>query len=487
MRKNYFIFAIAIMCMACSKQVEDNTDPSLSIIPQGVAIAEDYRLSPMNIAEYVELQATTMNVTTRAIRGMDVKAVMRSEISSDDIQSMSSMEDTVLYIVNFAGHKGGYMVLSNDVRVPILAFSDEGSIDNLEDNPGIMVLMQNYDGFVSTAIEKYNYIADSLDAKDRQKSATRIVSPNEPNKIPPFFMAQFVGYDSRFAPITDMPEKKDKLLAMHWHQSSPFNDNMNFCRVCQTNYPAGCMTIAAAQILAYKNAIKRSKDGSIGYDWRYNTQLTDESVFNPRVTAEIKTFVKEVADMLGVRGQHNGEDGDFSSPAGRGYYEQAKAILKLEDHGITAMLWNQPYYDRDGWIREEVMSSLRCNNPVYATGISTTTAHAWVIDGYRQTPRLYKDIYEKWLLLDGTFYYRYYETRLHMDRTTSYHCNWGWERINVNGMRQTYNGYYNEGVFDRHNTQGYDPGIRTSSASNKVTDYNFSGEVRVTLNLRAVN
>lgn len=208
MRKNYFIFAIAIMCMACSKQVEDNTDPSLSIIPQGVAIAEDYRLSPMNIAEYVELQATTMNVTTRAIRGMDVKAVMRSEISSDDIQSMSSMEDTVLYIVNFAGHKGGYMVLSNDVRVPILAFSDEGSIDNLEDNPGIMVLMQNYDGFVSTAIEKYNYIADSLDAKDRQKSATRIVSPNEPNKIPPFFMAQFVGYDSRFAPITDMPEKK---------------------------------------------------------------------------------------------------------------------------------------------------------------------------------------------------------------------------------------------------------------------------------------
>lgn len=66
--------------MACSKQVEDNTDPSLSIIPQGVAIAEDYRLSPMNIAEYVELQATTMNVTTRAIRGMDVKAVMRYPI-----------------------------------------------------------------------------------------------------------------------------------------------------------------------------------------------------------------------------------------------------------------------------------------------------------------------------------------------------------------------------------------------------------------------
>lgn len=139
--------------MACSKQMETDApvSPNLSTTPDGVLIPEDYKLTAVNVSDYVEFQATAMNVPTRALSGMEIKAIRRSDIAFG-IQSKSIAEDTMMYVVNFAGNQGGYMVISNDMRVPMIAFSDEGSIDALDDNPGIKVLMQNYDCFVNASM-----------------------------------------------------------------------------------------------------------------------------------------------------------------------------------------------------------------------------------------------------------------------------------------------------------------------------------------------
>lgn len=153
MKKNCIVIAVALICVACSKQMETDApvSPNLSTTPDGVLIPEDYKLTAVNVSDYVEFQATAMNVPTRALSGMEIKAIRRSDIAFG-IQSKSIAEDTMMYVVNFAGNQGGYMVISNDMRVPMIAFSDEGSIDALDDNPGIKVLMQNYDCFVNASM-----------------------------------------------------------------------------------------------------------------------------------------------------------------------------------------------------------------------------------------------------------------------------------------------------------------------------------------------
>lgn len=212
------------------------------------------------------------------------------------------------------------------------------------------------------------------------------------------------------------------LLTTQWHQDAPFNNKT------PGSYPAGCVAIALAQIMAYH-----------GYpqdycDWDLAKQYDTDEYKNGKITIENEDGTE--TDIIFDRTPIDNELADLSLKIGRGckikydffgkgesFATPKKAKQFLRDIGYCGTKRHV------GYDEGKIIDMLNKKCPVFIGALTPECfGHAWVIDGYADYKKTIKRYSGSNLI----------ETKVQHARLL--HCNWGW-----GGSRD---GYFASKAFD---------------------------------------
>ena len=211
------------------------------------------------------------------------------------------------------------------------------------------------------------------------------------------------------------------LLKTKWTQEiAPFND------LTPNNYPAGCVVIAVAQIMAYEEYANTTVFNGVSCDWDemktvYTYPNTNYSGSNAG-KIQVANFIKEL-------GSSNNCDVSYDATgSGSSIYLARKTLRNYgySDVSISPLLQSSSFTHN---MHSKVRTQLFSGHPVYARGDRTGGHHAWVIDGY---------------------YAGYY------------HINWGW--LNTN------DGYFSAGVFNT-SSRAFTASMDSKDLSSEVRNY----------------
>lgn len=329
------------------------------------------------------------------------KLVFKAPGKQQTVQTVS------YYVFNATGRNGFVLVSGDDRTVPILGYSDHGSLDtdNLPPN-------------VKAWLEGYHRQIDALGEE------TAVGAPQQ--KAP--------ATNRRAAEATKKPIAP--LLTTTWNQNSPYNDlcprygfpNSDDTKACVT----GCVATALAQVMYY-------------YKWPAKTYELIPGYTNPRTVNGFTMNVEEVAADTPIDWANMCDNYQNVSDVAK---RKAVAELMLYCGTSVEMAYgpsssascsdipyalktyfgyqgkmkyiNRKFYLIDEW-DQLIFNELLNSRPVIYDGQSTGGGHAFVVDGY--------------------------------DGDGLYHVNWGW-----GGMSD---GYFVLSVMNPNNNSG----IGASSSS----------------------
>lgn len=177
------------------------------------------------------------------------------------------------------------------------------------------------------------------------------------------------------------------LLKTTWHQHTPYNSKFHFAPPSDKDRagkqrPAGCTTIAAAQILVCRKDLDlKAKFGITDTTWEnmenfiINPQdykagiFSGNSLYN-HTRSGIASLIKQIADGIGVKYNYNGSGGTFALPS------KVKKYLKRLGYDVDK------YTGFKKKTQDKIVSSLSKGHPVFIGALeSNCHGHAWVIDG----------------------------------------------------------------------------------------------------------
>ena len=208
------------------------------------------------------------------------------------------------------------------------------------------------------------------------------------------------GDTSTNQPAIDTLELLEQMLKTHWGQYVPYNDYIYDEDSIQR--PAGCVTIAAAQILAYlKNVSLSQHFGITTSSWSSLEKDFKENDTDVTNRDNLASIIKQMADGIGVKYDYNNSGGTFATP------KMLQRYLK----SIGCETNKHLGYGQN--IEDRIIQSLNNNFPVFIAALdSKFHGHAWVIDGYFRLSRLPDS---DALILPGG-----------ISTTRFLHCNMGW-------------------------------------------------------------
>lgn len=184
------------------------------------------------------------------------------------------------------------------------------------------------------------------------------------------------GDTSTNQPAIDTLELLSPMLQTHWGQDLPYNKNCHLYFDNKTgiwrNRLAGCVTIAAAQILAYlKNVSLSQYFGITTSSWSSLERDFTENDSDLTNRNNLSKIIKQMADGIDVKYNYNGTGGTFATP------RMLKRYLKSIECNTNKHLG----YGQN--IENRIIQSLNNNYPVFIAALdSYCYGHAWVIDGY---------------------------------------------------------------------------------------------------------
>ena len=206
------------------------------------------------------------------------------------------------------------------------------------------------------------------------------------------------GGGSLDQPANDTLEYRAPMLKTHWHQEEPYNSRFHLAFQDGVWKPrlAGCVTIAAAQILAYlKNVSLSEHFGVTTSSWSsLEKDFTMNDVYTER--DKLARVIKQMADGIEVQYNYLGSGGTFATP------RMLKRYLASIGCGTNKHLG----YGQS--VENRIIRSLNNNYPVFIGALDGFYGHAWVIDGYFKLSQLPESNMPK----PNTNYFM--------------HCNMGW-------------------------------------------------------------
>ena len=418
---------VALLATACEK--EDVVAP---IEQQEDALADVIRIAR-------EGAAMLDDAETRSAVG---RRIDHSRISCkiNPATRAGESDDTLYYVVNYADN-AGFAIVSANEEAPdgarLIAVTESGS----------------YTAGETTENEGFNMYMDMVERSAGTyglKLDTAIIRPE------PIIRYEEVVEDYYSDWTTVGP-----YIQVKWGQGDNNNNIYNplypynyFCYTSSTQLcPAGCVTVAIAQIMSYYK-----KPSSYMVTWN-GTKVTRPINWNTlcsyvggpngmtwpsQVAEEIAMLFREIgkrASMTYTLDESTATTlGARESFAGFGYDQNPERTYNISD------VKSELNAGRLLWMRG-TRTSLDNN------GNTQTSGHAWVIDGYKYRYHYYK----RYLLYsDGSREYI-------DDDTTVYnyvHINWGWDGRN--------NGYYQSGVFNAAAAYEYD-GSSNGATNNYTT------------------
>ena len=339
-------------------------------------------------------------------RGSASRAKVKGDVPSQPVLKAAKVEAEKIYAFNVEG--GGYVIASGDSRtLPVLGYSDCGSIDwdNMPEN--MRTWLKQYDDAIATLGDRTDFVDGNLVTEEGEQQQT--VRRAERVAIEP-------------------------LVPVHWYQEEPYWNKMPRYagdiakwqgKVCLT----GCNATAMAQIMKYYEWPKTETAAIPAYDaprnvddysttWHIDelppvtfdwANMIDHYVVkNPETgkkdvigTEEqqdaVATLMRYCAQSLKTKAAPNGSSASF--------YDMVQALVSYFGYASTTRYIEHWAYGIDEW-ENLIYNELAAKRPVAYGGTGGTGGHGFICDGYD---------------VDGLF-----------------HINWGWEGI--------YDGYFSLSV-----------------------------------------
>lgn len=240
MYKKLFVSLSVLALASCTENFQED----LADTPTATLTEEETQNNHVSYSDIVSL-TKAQSSETRAYEGQEPKIECIT----------NSSNDTLLYI--HQKPTGGWTIYSSDTRVPsIVAESDEGSVEELmscesvkewikwmsEDMEIISKLPDNKLKFTKKEMKSNRAFWKSVSASDEYvkeklaETGTRATRPNISRGH--YELVSSKWYHEEY-------DTGARLTKTNWHQEFPYNSD------CPNGCPAGCVAIAAAQMLYF--------------------------------------------------------------------------------------------------------------------------------------------------------------------------------------------------------------------------------------------
>lgn len=416
---------ITISALAIAKSCAKN---DLSVNMEGKTLNETIPLSEAIVNLEETINSISIQTKTNNIPNYDNSDVIVLGNKTLALKTKAGegieIPDTLLYIVNFKDNEG-FAVLAADKRIsmPVLCITECGSLRENDFEDAIQCLQFNTKADDANYREMGENFVPALllssaiaSLKEKEEGGNREGEGGEGNDI---------DYDSDYPFLVEWseqggvpwPSPYGPYIMTKWGQDlDPFN------RYTPNQYPAGCATIALAQVLLANRYSNTMVFNGVTCNWDDMADVYNYLNYESMTNNGSSTGKEQVANfVLGLgsstyldlayhsSGSHPSVNHDHGEPL-------RDAMIAL-GYSATA---EYNYFSFSENLKRKTYDMLKDGYPVIAQGTSTSGAggHVWVIDGY--------------CCVIVSFSMGHY-----------FHINWGWF-----GERD---GYYNLGVFDTTN------------------------------------
>lgn len=393
-----FVCAVSLLGFAACETIPPSNE-NAAISPESHLISEAQALEHLSKAlAVIDGTVTRASATQRSIS--HVTAVSRADIGRSMTRSGDSQEDEpVVYLVQLGEGEGSAILAADDRLEPIIAIYDtyevttedlrREKLDSEAWRTNENLYVEEDDDYLLGAIGQENPIRDLPDI-EREVIRNYVEAPD------------YGGVVHKKERGWELADYVRPMLTTKWHQNSPFNDRT------PCNYPAGCVAIALAQIMAYHEYPRNYCDWTLAKN--YNPRLYNESVYN-----EIARMSEDIGRGCHIKYNFMWSGQSFATPA------KAKRFLKHIGYYGTSK--------ENGYDAGLIVSKLKEGCPVFIGALTPENyGHAWVIDGYVR----YENTVETYCASNLL--------KTEVKKKLLVHCNWGW-----GGSKD---GYYASKVFN---------------------------------------
>lgn len=287
---------------------------------------------------------------------------MLSGVATKAAGSDTEADRIVIYVVSDPASEGFTLVAKDRVLPQIVGYSDEGSFDRNNINPGFEIAMANQAAYLGYLRDSINNLRDSTYFAMLDKLG---VSPN----------TKIGGDDNGVMPPGGGPTEPwvrfemevhrawyetnymyGPLLTTKWGQGYPYNSKLNGC-------VTGCVATAVAQIMAYH---KHSNQGS-RYLWNEFKPLSWHT-WSASAIESVGTLHQDLGDPAHLDMTYGvSESGAYS-------YNIPRTFIHFGYLGGVALHSKFNYND--------IYQNIKTNRPIIMCGQTAAGGgHAWVVDG----------------------------------------------------------------------------------------------------------
>ena len=325
-------------------------------------------------------QLTEQEAKDRALQYLNEKAPVKTRgLASSQLES-AKVGAKKIYAFNREG--GGFVIASGDERtLPVLGYSDSGSIDWERMPENMRAWLMQYDEAIAT-------LGDRTDFKD----GNQIIDGSQSH----------VSTRTGRTPV-------EPLIKTRWSQSmAPYNDMTPLYAGHNPEWQgqrclAGCVAAALAQVLNYWQWPKELPDGLPAYesvDYEYDANLTWHIDALPPVTFDWDNMIDEYVnpddwnDVYGTDAQQQAVAilmrycgqaiESMYCPIGTGAYSYKcrDALVNHFGYAAATRVSDRRKFGIDEW-EELVYTELAAGRPIIYGGTSPTKGgHGFVCDGY---------------------------------------------------------------------------------------------------------
>jgi len=380
MSKHYIniiiLFLIFVSCsqMQMELQEVDNEHPLLT--KGEIVSVDDYMVDEGDISNYIHSILVCEN--------NDLGGSLSSNAYEYD-------GEVAFYILNF---ENGWQIISSDKRGPILLASGRESYLSIEEiNPATRMWLDILADDIAYRRrfpeEYYSKAPDDIYDKEQYCLNTWSAINSEPEYVISEGISTKGGRDHPLLPTGhyelvstyytyDFYEDTGHLITWPWHQGDPFN------RYCPYKYdysdrcPAGCLSIAAGQILYYSHykigrpVSSPSSGYCVGDEYNYNSNFSD--------FANTWDLMNNTNDYVGLF------VGNLGRWLGTIYHSNGSSAFSFDIPDVFSDYFGIDCTYQNGFDADTVFTSLQAGWPVIFSGQRLDgillSGHSFLIDGY---------------------------------------------------------------------------------------------------------
>ena len=456
-KKIYLLSTVLLMSVlqSCKDEFEEND--VVDIVKQEAveglnlrALYSENHVIPVNDATEIALKAPEMfagestradDLTPRTIESIGVYGRTNSSL-----RSANTSEDTLVYVFNYEDNRG-FAIVAADDRIPtqILAYVDEGVLENEVENPGLQFALEQMQNYVESSIDNFERSKDSL-LKVAEENSFAIDTKTAGTR------AVYTGTSYTYLSEATV----GPLIKVTWAQKDPYN--MYVTKNCTPDKfnggkaPTGCVATATAQVMSYWQY--PAKVNNYVMDWSDMCSNSTPKTYNQK--SNIARLMREIGFEVDMDYGCDGSGAETSDAykwlGNLGYKKYFSKNFNVSD-AIKAIRFHRPILIA-GCRTKKTKKILWWNRTSYHD------CHAWVADGC-------KIIYyeqENYRIDTKTGEY----TSTSSIVTENYlHNNWGWGGSG--------NGYFAAGCFDLFAARSYDNGTYSDELNER--NYCYKNEM----------